>query len=793
MFRLPQEIKDDIELYAKDLQGYLAGEISAAKFRPLRVPRGMYGQRKEKLFMVRVRVVAGKVYVHQLEKMAGVARRYGQGVLHVTTRQDIQIHHVKIEDTIKAVRELSEVELSPRGGGGNTIRNIMNCPLSGVCQKEVFDTSAYVSALTGYLLRNPRNYNLPRKFKIVFDGCRDCCALSRVNDLGFVAMKKNGAQGFKVFCGGGMGLQSMMGFCIEEFIRADEVIYISEAVIRVFGKYGERKNRHKARLRFLIECIGKDEFVKKYREELAQLRKEHIKPLELIFDMDEPKKKGARDRQNAALDEQFKKWRAENLFAHRQSGYYYANVRLELGDISSDTLERLCLLLKRLNKQEIRTTNYQNIIIPHICEEEVRFLYLGLKELGLVSGKAESLEDVVSCMGAATCNLGICNSRGLASRIEEMIRQEGFSQKKELSELNIKVSGCPNSCGQHPIGKIGFYGASRRSGNRPIPFYRMLLGGRLGVDEAALARECAFVPAKDAPSLLRDFLKNYLAQKAPNEDFYGYLLRRGYQDAQELSKKYERFPSYEENKDYYFDWDKDEEFSLAGIGPGECGAGVLDMIEADIVDAESSLKEAQGYLAQGNLEKAAKDLYKTLSLSSRSLLVTLGIEPKNDLEAFKYFKEKFIYAKIVSDVFSDITEKAWEISCGDLAKERLSELYGYAASLLKDVKEAYKNMDSAFKFSPKAPVAQTPKPAPQQENQAILNLNLKGVKCPMNYVQAKLCLEGTQIGQLVEICLDEGEPIQNVPVSLKNDGQEIVKIEKVDNYYKVLVKKLVNS
>ncbi len=790
MFKLPQEIKDDIEHYAKDLRGYLAGEISAAKFRPLRVPRGMYGQRKEKLFMVRVRIVAGKAYVHQLEKMAGVARRYGKGILHVTTRQDIQIHHVKIEDTIKAVRELSEAELSPRGGGGNTVRNIMNCPLSGICQKEVFDTSAYCAALTGYLLKNSRNYNLPRKFKIIFDGCSRCCALSRVNDLGFVAVKNNGAEGFKVFCGGGMGFQSMTGFCIEELIRPDEVVHISEAVLRVFDKYGERKNRHKARLRFLIERIGKDEFVKRYREELARLRKENIKTPELIFDKDEPSKENAAGRQGAALGEQFNKWREQNLFAHRQGGYYYANVRLELGDISSDTLEKLCGLLKRLNKEQIRTTNYQNMIIPYIREEEAADVYLGLKELGLDKGRAESFEDVVSCAGAETCNLGICNSRGLARRLEEMIREQGFNEIKELSALNIKISGCPNSCGQHPVGKISFYGASRRSGNRSIPFYRMLLGGSAAADDPALAKECAFVPAKNAPDLLWEFLKDYVAQKAPSEDFYGYLSRRGYRQAQELSKKYESFPSYEENKDYYFDWGKDEEFSLAGIGPGECGAGVLDMIEADIADAGYSLKEAQEYSAAGNLEKAAKGLYKTLSFSSRCLLVTLGIEPKNDLEAFKYFKEKFVSLKIVSDTFSDITEKAWELSAGSPAKERLSELYEYALFLVNEVKEAYKNMDSAFKFSPKAPASQAVEPAPQ-ENQTTLSLNLKGVRCPMNYVQAKLFLEDAKIGELVEICLDEGEPIQNVPVSLKNDGQEIIEIKKVDNYYKVLVKKLI--
>ncbi|HAH19653.1 MAG: hypothetical protein A2Y00_01570 [Omnitrophica WOR_2 bacterium GWF2_43_52] len=807
MFKLPQEIIDDMEHYANNLQGYLAGEISAAKFRPMRVPRGMYGQRKEKLFMVRVRIIAGKAYVHQLEKLAHCARKYGTGNLHVTTRQDIQIHNVKIEDTIKAIRELAEVELSPRGGGGNTVRNIMNCPLSGICPKEVFDTSSYSAALSGYLLKNPRNYNLPRKFKIIFDGCPECCALSKINDLGFVAVKKNGARGFKVFSGGGMGFSSMIGFCIEEFIPVGDCVYVSEAVIRVFDKYGERKNRHKARLRFLVERIGKEEFMQRYKEELTQVRQENIKPLEFVSDTDELQKKSTAGQKDVFNDEGFKEWRAENVFSHRPEGsglasdsqshsqshrqpeYYYAHIRLELGDISSDTLEKLCGLLKKLNKGQIRTTSYQNIIIPYIRQEELGEVYYGLKELGLVSGKAESIEDIVSCTGAATCNLGICNSRGLAAALEAMIHKEGFNRIKELSELNIKISGCPNSCGQHPIGKISFYGASRRFDNRSVPFYRMLLGGKVGIDDAALAKECAFIPAKDIPNIVRDFLKGYISDKNSNEDFYAYLERRGYQEAADLAKKYEKCPSYAENKEYYFDWGKEEEFSLAGIGPGECGAGVLDMMEADLADAGYSLKAAKEYFDSESLGLITKELYRVLSFSSRSLLVAFGLEPKNDLEALRYFKERLVSGGIVSEVFNDITEKAWELNAGSLGKGRLKELYDYAHVLLGELKDAYKNMDSAFKFTPKIPAPQVK----AEESASAVTLNLRGVRCPMNYVQAKVYLENVKIGHVIEICLDEGEPIQNVPVSLKNDGQEILEIKKVDGYYKVLVKKWVDS
>lgn len=792
MFKLPQEILDDIGRYAKDLEDYLAGRITAQKFRPLRVPRGIYGQRKEKVFMVRVRMVSGKVYLHQLEALAQVAQKYGTGLLHVTTRQDIQIHHVRIEDTIKAIRELARADLSPRGGGGNTIRNIMNCPLSGICPKEVFDTSGYTAALTGYLLKNPRNYNLPRKFKIIFDGCSDCCALSRVNDLGFVAIKNDGKPGFKVFCGGGMGLHSAIGFLLEELIPVEDIAFITESVLRVFDKYGERKNRHKSRLRFLVESIGEGEFKRRYREELEKVRKENIAPLEIITDSNEPKDaKSAPKTRDLSQDDDFKIWLNDNVCKHKQGDYYYAQVRLELGDISSEKLLKLCALLKELNKQEIRTTAFQNIAIVYLKESELARLYLGLKELGLASGKAQGITDVISCMGALTCNLGICNSRGLAKAIIRMLEREGLTEEK-LSGIDIKISGCPNSCGQHPIASLGFFGATRRSENHAAPFYRIVLGGRPAIDNAALSKESGLVPAKNVPDLLRDFLSNYLKDKDKAEDFYAYLERRGYQDMASLSRQYERLPSYQENKDYYFDWGKDEEFSLAGIGPGECGAGVLDMIEADILEAASSLKKAKELVDSQNLDLSAKEFSRFFSLSARCLLVTFGLEPKNDLEAFKYFKEKFVSTKVVSDIFNDITEKAWELNSPGLTKDRLKELNDYAVSLLDEVKEAYKNMDSSFKFSPRQDTAAAEEPEKNQAQEVHI-LDLKGVRCPMNYVQAKLFLENVAVGSTVEICLDDGEPIQNVPVSLKNDGQEIVEIKKVDGYYKVLVKKLADN
>ncbi len=768
MDKLPQILKDDIEAYALDLKSYLAGELNPQKFKALRVPRGIYGQRKEKLFMVRVRIVGAKIYLTQVEKLARIAKKYGSDILHVTTRQDIQIHNVKIEDTVKVMRELAEVELSPRGGGGNTVRNILSCALSGICPNETFDAHPHVRALTKYLLPNFRNYNLPRKFKIVFDSCFRNCSLGLVNDVGFTAVVRDGARGFKVLCGGGMGMGPRIGFILEEFIPERDIFYVTEALIRVFDKFADRKNRHKARLRFLVEKIGEAEFRKKYNEELQQVKKESLSLPEIELDSKNFLPFAGRAREGDAK-------------LHKDGNYYYISVRLELGDISAEKLESLVALLKKSGKDHLRTTHFQNMVIPFVKEDELTDLCRSLEKLGLAWSGAEKIKDIVSCTGALMCNLGICNSRGLAGALSRMLDKEGLGGL----DLNIKVSGCPNSCGHHPIGQISFCGASRKSENHSAPFYRVFLGGRTCVQKTALAKDCGLVPAKNVPGLLRDFLKEYLLKKDSGEDFYAYLDRYGYSDMSARAAAYERLPSFSEDKNYYFDWGREEEFSLAGIGPGECGAGVLDMIEADLSDAAGALSKANELLGKEQAGLVSVELYKVLSNSSRALLVVLGLEPKNDLESFKYFKEKFVSQKIVGQEFSDITEKAWELKGGDLSVAELKKSYDYSLSLLKSVRGAYKNMDSSFKFT----VLENKKEAnPQTEN---LILDLKGVKCPMNYVKAKLYLENMDTGKILDIYLDEGEPVRNVPLSLKNDGQEIIEVKNLGGYYLVKVKKLV--
>lgn len=678
MFRLPNEIISGIEDYRKSLSEFTNGKMDVNRFKGIRVPWGFYSHRGGKIFMARIRIPAGTVNSEQLRVIAEASKRFGNGILHVTTRQDIQIHGVKIEDTSSLLDFLKGHNLSPRGGGGNTVRNITSCPLSGICPFEVFDVRPFAIGLTEYLLRDPNSYLLPRKYKIAFSGCSKDCGFATVNDLGFIA-KNNG---FSVYAGGGMGAISRVGDLLEEYVHLEDVGYIAEAVKRVFFKYGERKDRHHSRLRFLVEKIGFSEFKRLYTEELKRLK----------------------DTEYIAL---------RKIELPQYKGSSYIEIKLPLGDIHADKL----IALTEIGDYEFRTTQRQNIVIANIKEEDVQDVSKKIMDLGLrVNGP-----DIICCAGATTCNLGLCNSRGLAMELDG------------LDGVSINISGCPNACGQHPIGAIGLHGLVRKVGNRPVPFYKILIGGIVEEGKTKLAEEVGIVPARNVPDVIR-----------------GYLCGR---DLKTIINKYAYVPSYEEDPLFYRDWGKEEDFTLAGIGPGECGAGVIDMINADL---ESSKVE---------IEK--NNPMEAIHFASRALLVVRGIEPRTRDEAIDGFIKEFVDKGIADPRFRDLKERT------DLE---------YVKDFYNEVKRIYNSMDSSFNF----PSVVTEKKEPPGSL-----LDLRGVACPMNYVKTKLYLEGLDIGSVVEVYLDDGEPIRNVPNSLKNDGHEIIKIEEKGGFYSIIVRKRV--
>jgi len=781
---LPKEVIQSIGDFKDALRDFKDGRMNADRFKGIRVPWGIYSQRGGGIFMSRIRIPAGDITSEQLRALADCSQKYGNGMLHVTTRQDIQIHDVKVEDTEKIIEDLKEFNLSPRGGGGNTVRNITACPFAGICAKEVFDVRSYAISLTEHLLSDPNSYRLPRKYKIAFSGCGEDCAIATITDVGFIAKERvvdgRKKEGFSVYAGGGMGAHSRVGQLLEEFILPEDVGYVAEAIKRLFFKHGERRNRHRARLRFLVEKLGFEEFKNLYSRELEELKDtDYIALRRMEFQY--PEEVDAR--LPVSSDEEFETFKQYNVLPQKQKGNFIVGISLHLGDIQADKLIKLVQIADGFEARRkakpislgFRAAQDQNIYIRNVKADAVCILYEKLKELELASPYISTVFTPVSCQGASTCNLGICDSKALTHELIEFLQKDGLNPAS-LEGFNIRISGCPNSCGHHPRGVIGLHGIVRKVGVRPVPFYKVLLGGRAKEGESRLAQEVGIVPAKNVPHVLKGFLKASQEKVGGYKHVHDYLEKEGVELMEQFIEQFAYVQPYEEDALFYRDFGKEEDFTLAGIGKGECGAGALDLIESDLEAAQRKLNlaEEQDYDAQL--------LSEVLHLSSRALLIVRGIEPRSPEEAVDAFKKEFVHTNIASERFKHLREQLLVLEEAKGTKER-EELFNYAKEFHQEVQRVYTSMDSSFNFP------QTSAPEDKKEEEAPKVLDLKGTPCPINYVKAKLFLENLEPGSIIDIYLDEGEPISNVPKSLENDGHKIVNIQKLREFYRVRVMK----
>ncbi len=775
MFKLPQNLIQMIDTYRTALKDFLDGKLTPARFKGIRVPMGFYSQRGEKVLMARIRIPGGFLTPEQLRAIAILSETLNV-TPHITDRQDIQLHGVKYEDSIRVLEFLKDYNLSTIGGGGNTVRNITACYLSGICPDELFDVRKYAIGLSEYLLKEPSaTGKLPRKFKIAFSGCSTDCAYGLVNDVGLIARTKDGVKGFRVYCGGGMGAFSAIGKTLEDFIAEEDVPYVVKAVMLAYNKYGDRLNRHHNRLRFLIQDRGFDVFRQWYEEELKNLKESEYAAMR---DIDFPEIKDTDDVDIHGLkheDNDFSLFIKNCVSKQRQKGYYFIELNIHKGDINPDVLRKLADLDRILPQIEFRSNQFQNLLICNVPGRLLYEIYSKLKDdfqdrTFLNSGAPLRM---VICKGAATCNLGICNSPGLADAITRALN-ENVVNYDALRGFNLKISGCPNNCGQHVLGVIGLHGLMRKVNLRPVPLYKILLGGRTGESGTHFAVEIGVVPARIVPKLLVEYLK--IAEKKTNnyQSVYEFLESEGKELMRSLIKKYSYIPDYEENREYYIDWGKTEEFSLAGIGPGECGAGVIDLIEADLSEAKRILNLAREKGYDRGLIKDA------LIYSARALQVVKGLEPKTDRDVVESFVKEFVMKGIADRRFEKIKQTFEILSEG---KDASKELFNEVSEFFSAIKTLYKQMDPNFKFP--SEVQQEQRPA-----ESGYFLDLKGVACPFNYVKAKLFMEPLDRGSMITMILDEGEPIRNVPQSLKNDGHEVLEMTKIDeNHYKLVVRK----
>ena len=749
ILRIPQTVRDDTLAYRGRIAKFLDGDTSAIALRAYRVPMGVYEQRAAGRFMVRVRIGAALAAPFQLERLAELSERYGNGILHVTTRGDIQIHDVSIEDTPDILEELLEAGLSPRGGGGNTVRNVTACPQAGVCPKEVFDVAPYAIATAEYLLADRSSFNLPRKYKVVFSGCPEDCAYASVADLGFFAHQEDGVKGFAVYAAGGLGPNPAVAVKIEDFVEAGEVFELAEAVKRLFDKHGDRTNTHKARLRYVLARVGVDEFVGLYRQERQQLQSAGL-PYEAPESRDIASRYAISEAPTGDVPTQL------HVLPEKSVGRVTVQLRLTNGDIPADDLVRVGRIAARYAQGLVRTSQLQDLLIAGVAHQDVDRVEGAVKDLSIdVFGGAEP--KVVACAGAATCKLGLCLSRGLSNAITDKFTKGSLAPK--AFETVVRISGCPNSCGHHYISKVGLQGRAKRINGRLMPFYDVLTGGRAVEGGARLAKAVGSVPAKRIPDLLLEALGDGVEA----EQF------------EDLVAKYGDLGEGPLGEEYYRDFGSDEPFSLAGRGPGECGAGVMDVIRLDIDEAKDAVKSAP---------VTSENVYKATVAAARALLVTFGAEPRTDRQIIEAFSTHLIDSGWVQGQTRQLLDAAIDWRMGD--RDSLVDLRGHAERLTERVEKLSLSLDASLKFAVE-PVAQ--KDASPANKTAARTVDLRGVACPMNFVKAKLALEQVAVGEVLDILLDDGEPVRNAPASFAEQGQEVLEIADKGGHFSVKVRR----
>jgi sulfite reductase (ferredoxin) len=568
--------KAEIDNFEREALAWRAGSGLGDDFRPFRLQHGTYGQRQADRQMMRIKVPHGTMTPEMLHAVADCAELYTMRKLgHVTTRQAIQLHFVLLEDAPKVMRRLAEVGMTTREACGHTVRNITADPLTGIADDCVFDVTPYAEAAMRYFLRNPVNQKLPRKFKITYSASAADRGLIPMHDIGLMAVERGGKQGFRVSVGGGLGAAPRVADVLTEFIPVEEQLRTIEAAIRVWDRLGERRNKNKARIKFLVARIGIDEFRRLYEAELATLppafdEQYHEPDVTLI---EEPPVTGSHASRNggAAPPRQgFDVFRRTNVVRQAQPGWNTIYVLLPIGDVTADQMHSLAEMARKYASGRIRTTATQNFVMRWVHDDDLAALHAELQDIGLAEAHAMTISDVITCPGADTCSIGVTSSKGLGTELRDRILSANGKYRDPLvNQINIKISGCPNSCGQHHVADIGFYGMAIRSGERQIPAFQLLLGGNAQGD-GKLGKITMKMPAKYIPDAVDTMITSYVAGRGEGEKFAAWAGRIGTTGIQEMLAEYKVVPEFTKDPMAYVDWGQSKLFTLDDMGEGEC-------------------------------------------------------------------------------------------------------------------------------------------------------------------------------------------------------------------------------
>jgi sulfite reductase (ferredoxin) len=857
MYRIPSTLNGDLDYTQSLINQFKEGEIQAGQLKSNRVPMGIYEQRKNQHYMLRLRCAGGLVTPEQLAKIAFVGHQLSTSHLHVTTRQEIQIHNVDIEDAIPALKKLEKVGISSAGGGGNTVRNMMVDDRSGLTADEEFDVYPYVEELTSRLIAEKDSFTMPRKYKVAIDTSVATANYSYIADLGLQARIKDGQRGFRVLIAGSAASNAHTGWEVFDFLPEKDLYRAAKALKNWFHKYGNRRNRHKARMRYVFYKYGTEEAKRLYLEEFEELKKDGSIDFEAPALPLEHHKPGF-PALKAPTD--FETWKRR--YAHKQTNaeglkenLWYAYIPLRHGNNSTDFFAEVAEYLGNYGNDVIRFTKKEQIQVRNIPEEYLTNIYAFFKKLGVYQiDYPVVVTNLTCCTGADTCRLGICLPKGAIDGIAKQLLNSDLNLDA-IPDFELRMNGCTNICALATWGDLGFSGRVGRVGDDPYPAYTIWLPVK-GKHEIDLQQ--GYIAAKKIPAFVEDYLRDVIAEQANYADYYDYVAKRGVNIVKELIAKYKEVAPYAEEPDTFFDFGDDEKFSLIKYGKAECSAGLFDIIEIDqdtIREKRKEVEQLLGNIPQGvpadlqsdgkqETSKIEKLLHDIVFSENRMLLVTRGLDPRTDEDVYNGFEKEFIAAGIIPQKFKVLTDKARNNESLIEQKPLIDEL----ADLLNDL---YQNMDDSLQF--KLPAVQSPtdftdntdskeksagqKNRSEDEDKSVSSVksvgqrnrseneeksvssvksvgqkstseneqkssagepeaispdvkkDFRGVMCPMNFVKTKIALTPMLSGQILEILLDDGAPIENVPGSVKNEGHTILSTEKVENYWKVLIKK----
>lgn len=632
-------VEQDIIDLEKKIYDFRAGKIHEERFRSLRLARGIYGQRQPGVQMIRIKLPFGKLSFKQLLRIAAIADEYASGNLHLTTRQDIQIHYVSLDRTPELWAKLEQDDITLREACGNTVRNVTSSPNAGIDPDEPFDVSPYAHAVFSYFLRNPICQEMGRKIKISFSSSDRDTAYSYIHDLGFIPkLNEAGERGFKVMFAGGLGAQPFLASAVHEFLPEDQLIPFSESVLRVFDRYGERTNRNKARLKYLVQKLRLEEVLRLVEEErLANKVKSFTVDRNSV---QQPEVPVAVDYPKVEIQDQlrYQQWLDTNVVEQKQQGFYAVYVKVQIGDIKTDQARAFVAAVRPYVADEIRVTQNQGLLLKFVRKEALPVLYANLHELGLAELGFDSLADITTCPGTDTCNLGISNSMTLAKVLEQTI-QHDFPEFIYEKNIKIKISGCMNSCGQHGLAEIGFHGSSLKAAGKVVPAVQVMLGGgTVGNGVGRVAERIIKVPSKRAGLVLHALLNDFKAA-GNGETFHAYYDGKGKDYFYQLLKPLADLNELQATD--FVDWGHEETFETA-IGVGECAGVVIDLVATLLLEAQEKLDWATRALAHGAYADSIYHTYSVLVSAAKSLLLDKGINSSTQIGVIREFDAQYV-------------------------------------------------------------------------------------------------------------------------------------------------------